>query len=450
MYGWETRMLLKNCLEGRVLKAKLSRRFGVSWRMIQVWMETAELVGSGRGDAVLPAESGRRVYQGTLAGLVAAGPLSRRQPRGRLKVLTHLCSWSMRSGICRLAQVGAVLFFQPINARHERTSNVLTSNKDVEEWGAVRGDEFTAGALIDRLLHHCHLVNIRGLQLPHARGSRPVYGRTRHEEDPLMNPARACSLLNATARPKAWVLARRNPTSKRALHPRQTQRLGSSPRPTPAGPHVGTLGRHKWEATVAIDTSHPPPEAGLTLPARPQEAVWGWMWCWKEPCALARKAWFAERIATNRVRDRPVHVRRNVCVSGEEERRRAPAPRKGRAMCAYYTHVAHSELAAPAKEVSMATEVSRMWQPKTPHEKSVRRQAGLDPNVGFGAGAARLLAQCRAPPSAVFVLYSFGSVPASTVPCALKIESTRRVPPVVILARTLSWSWHDTFDDSTG
>jgi hypothetical protein len=39
---------------------------------------------------------------------------------------------------------------------------VLTSNKGFEDWGEVLGDEVMAAALIDRVLHHCHLVNIRG------------------------------------------------------------------------------------------------------------------------------------------------------------------------------------------------------------------------------------------------------------------------------------------------
>ncbi len=41
-------------------------------------------------------------------------------------------------------------------------STVLTSNKGFEDWGSVLGDEVMAVALIDRLLHHCHIVNIRG------------------------------------------------------------------------------------------------------------------------------------------------------------------------------------------------------------------------------------------------------------------------------------------------
>ena len=34
--------------------------------------------------------------------------------------------------------------------------------KGFEEWGNVLGDEVMAAALTDRLLHHCHIVNIRG------------------------------------------------------------------------------------------------------------------------------------------------------------------------------------------------------------------------------------------------------------------------------------------------
>ena len=55
-----------------------------------------------------------------------------------------------------------MLFFQLINARHERASTVLTSNKRFEEWGHVLGDEGVAAALIHRLLHHRNIVNIRG------------------------------------------------------------------------------------------------------------------------------------------------------------------------------------------------------------------------------------------------------------------------------------------------
>ena len=65
-------------------------------------------------------------------------------------------------GYLPVSRDGAILFFQLVNARHERASTVSTSNKGFEEWGGVLGDEVMAAALIDRLLHHCHIVDIRG------------------------------------------------------------------------------------------------------------------------------------------------------------------------------------------------------------------------------------------------------------------------------------------------
>lgn len=65
-------------------------------------------------------------------------------------------------GYLPITHTGAVLFFQLVSRRYERASTVLTSNKDFEQWGEVLGDDVMAAALIDRVLHHCHLVNIRG------------------------------------------------------------------------------------------------------------------------------------------------------------------------------------------------------------------------------------------------------------------------------------------------
>ena len=57
---------------------------------------------------------------------------------------------------------GAALFFQPTSRRYERVSTALTSTKSFVDWGEVFGDEVVATALFDRLLHHCHIVNLRG------------------------------------------------------------------------------------------------------------------------------------------------------------------------------------------------------------------------------------------------------------------------------------------------
>jgi DNA replication protein DnaC len=56
----------------------------------------------------------------------------------------------------------AYLFFQLISRRYERGSLLLTSNRSVGEWGEVFGDSIVATAILDRVLHHSHVVTIRG------------------------------------------------------------------------------------------------------------------------------------------------------------------------------------------------------------------------------------------------------------------------------------------------
>lgn len=56
----------------------------------------------------------------------------------------------------------AHLFFQLVSRRYERGSILLTSNRPVGEWGTVFGDPVVATAILDRLLHHSHVVTIRG------------------------------------------------------------------------------------------------------------------------------------------------------------------------------------------------------------------------------------------------------------------------------------------------
>ena len=45
---------------------------------------------------------------------------------------------------------------------YERGSIILTSNKGFGEWGELLGDTVIASAVLDRLLHHRHVLNIRG------------------------------------------------------------------------------------------------------------------------------------------------------------------------------------------------------------------------------------------------------------------------------------------------
>ena len=65
-------------------------------------------------------------------------------------------------GYSNLTRETGALFFQLICLRYEQGSVILTSNKGFGDWGELMGDTALATAILDRLLHHAHVVNIRG------------------------------------------------------------------------------------------------------------------------------------------------------------------------------------------------------------------------------------------------------------------------------------------------
>jgi len=140
--------------------------------------------------AIATAQAGRRVYYGTLADLITSLEEAKASGRlgHRLNILTHPSLLVIDEiGYLPINPTGAMLFFQLINRRYERASTVLTSNKGFEDWGAVLGDEVMAAALIDRLLHHCHIVNIRGNSYrmrEHADLSRALLTPFEEDEKP--------------------------------------------------------------------------------------------------------------------------------------------------------------------------------------------------------------------------------------------------------------------------
>ena len=79
-----------------------------------------------------------------------------------------------------------VLFFQLISRRYERGPMILTSNQSFGAWGEVFGDRVIATAILDRLLHHAHIVPIAGesYRLKHQRhaGALPVSEGEKHKK----------------------------------------------------------------------------------------------------------------------------------------------------------------------------------------------------------------------------------------------------------------------------
>jgi DNA replication protein DnaC len=57
---------------------------------------------------------------------------------------------------------GTHCFFQLISKRYEKTATIFTSNKSFGEWGDIFRDNVIASAILDRILHHCTTVNIKG------------------------------------------------------------------------------------------------------------------------------------------------------------------------------------------------------------------------------------------------------------------------------------------------
>jgi DNA replication protein DnaC len=66
-------------------------------------------------------------------------------------------------GFQPLTRQEASLLFRLVSWRYQRGSTVITTNKSVKDWPEVlAGDEVMTTALLDRLLHRCHVFNIKG------------------------------------------------------------------------------------------------------------------------------------------------------------------------------------------------------------------------------------------------------------------------------------------------
>ena len=80
--------------------------------------------------------------------------------------LKKLCSYKVliidELGYLPITKEDSKLFFQLIDRRYEKFSTIITTNINFSQWDEVFGDPITANAIIDRLLHHCNLVTIKG------------------------------------------------------------------------------------------------------------------------------------------------------------------------------------------------------------------------------------------------------------------------------------------------
>ena len=92
--------------------------------------------------------------------------LQRQLARLRLLIIAEL-------GFVPLSTTGAELLFEVFSQRYERGSVLVTTNLPFDEWTDVFGSERLTGALLDRLTHHVHILEMNGesYRLKHSRQS---------------------------------------------------------------------------------------------------------------------------------------------------------------------------------------------------------------------------------------------------------------------------------------
>ena len=88
--------------------------------------------------------------------------------------------------------------FMLVARRYERASLIVTSNKPFSAWGEIFGDDATAAAMIDRLVHHAELISLKGDSYRlKATTSAPARCPPANQPDPSVARAGGCSLRSA-------------------------------------------------------------------------------------------------------------------------------------------------------------------------------------------------------------------------------------------------------------
>ena len=110
-------------------------------------------------------QRGHRVRFTTTAALVSE-LIEARDEKKLLRFQKQIASYELlivdELGFVPLSKTGAELLFEMLSQRYERGSTMVTSNLPFQEWTEVLGSERLTGALLDRLTHHVHILEMNG------------------------------------------------------------------------------------------------------------------------------------------------------------------------------------------------------------------------------------------------------------------------------------------------
>ncbi|MFL5330815.1 MAG: IS21-like element helper ATPase IstB [Gemmataceae bacterium] len=125
----------------------------------------------------------------TTAAALVHELLEARDEKRLLRLQRQIASYKLliidELGYVPLSQTGAELLFEVFSQRYERGSTIVTSNLPFDEWTSIFGSERLTGALLDRLTHHVHIVEMNGdsYRLAHSkRRKQPRPSDTTHQE----------------------------------------------------------------------------------------------------------------------------------------------------------------------------------------------------------------------------------------------------------------------------
>jgi DNA replication protein DnaC len=65
-------------------------------------------------------------------------------------------------GFKKLPKYSSDDFFSVISKRYENKSTIITTNKELDGWNDIFEEEVLTRAIIDRVMHHAHIFNIKG------------------------------------------------------------------------------------------------------------------------------------------------------------------------------------------------------------------------------------------------------------------------------------------------